>query len=281
MMSAGRHVGGHCCARIARCAGFTVIAALTGMALATEATAANVPLDSSAPSEFITEGNTRHVLVTVNKSLTISIKRRFAKVIVGSADIADVLPASDQKLYIQGKKIGTTNISIFDDAAQLIGIIDVEVTLDTVSLQQKIQASLGIGTIRVSSSGGRIILTGMAPDTVAADRAIAVARGLVGDAVVNAMQVAPAQQVMLEVRFLEVSRSAARHLGVNWFGKGPGGLINSGRAGNGPPIAQAGPGQGACPFCPRPVHWLALQARRLHPFLPTFSAMAKLASTSW
>jgi pilus assembly protein CpaC len=39
-----------------------------------------------------------------------------------------------------------------------------------------------------------------------------------GGAIVNAMKVAPAQQVMLRVRFLEVTRQASRELGVNWFG---------------------------------------------------------------
>ena len=34
----------------------------------------------------------------------------------------------------------------------------------------------------------------------------------------NAMTVAPAQQVMLRVRFLEVARSASREIGVNWNG---------------------------------------------------------------
>ena len=52
-----------------------------------------------------------------------------------------------------------------------------------------------------------------------ADRAMQVAKSVAGDAtVVNAMQIAPSQQVMLEVRFLEVSREAGRELGVNWFG---------------------------------------------------------------
>ena len=36
--------------------------------------------------------------------------------------------------------------------------------------------------------------------------------------IVNAMKVAPSQQVMLRVRFLEVARSASREIGVNWFG---------------------------------------------------------------
>ena len=36
--------------------------------------------------------------------------------------------------------------------------------------------------------------------------------------IVNAMKVAPSQQVMLRVRFLEVARTASREIGVNWFG---------------------------------------------------------------
>ena len=50
---------------------------------------------------------------------------------------------SDRTLYIQGKKVGTTNVSVFDQSMQLIGVIDVEVTLDTGNLQEKIRASTG------------------------------------------------------------------------------------------------------------------------------------------
>ena len=55
---------------------------------------------------------------------------------------------------------------------------------------------------------------------MAADRAVTVAKSMVheGTAIVNAMKVAPAQQVMLKVRFIEVARQASRELGVNWFG---------------------------------------------------------------
>ena len=60
------------------------------------------------------------------------------------------------------------------------------------------------------------MLSGTAVDAVAADRAVQVAQSLKGgQPVVNAMQVAPAQQVMLEVQFLEASRDASRELGVN------------------------------------------------------------------
>jgi pilus assembly protein CpaC len=60
----------------------------------------------------------------------------------------------------------------------------------------------------------------MAADAVSAERALSIAQGTVpkGGIVVNAMSVAAPQQVMLEVRFLEVNRDAGREIGVNWFG---------------------------------------------------------------
>src|SRR5438445_1832790 len=132
----------------------------------------------------------------------------------------DALPMSDRVLYIQGKKVGTTNVSVFDQSMKPIGVLDVEVSIDTGNLQDKIRSSTGSGGIRVSSSNGQIVLSGVAGNAVAAERAVSVARSMVpeGGSIVNAMMVAPAQQVLLKVRFLEIERSATRELGVNWFG---------------------------------------------------------------
>ena len=140
--------------------------------------------------------------------------------VVGSPDLVDALPMSDRRLYIQGKKVGTTNVSVFDQSMQLIGVIDVEVALDTGNLQEKIRASTGSSGIRVGSSNGQIVLSGLASNSVAADRAVEVAKTMMpeGGNIVNAMKVAPSQQVMLRVRFLEVARSASREIGVNWNG---------------------------------------------------------------
>jgi pilus assembly protein CpaC len=188
-------------------------------------------------------GAVRHIVVTVNKSRTLRIEKPFASAVVGSPDIVDALPMSDRTLYIQGKKVGTTNVSVFDQGMQLIGVIDVEVTLDTGNLQEKIRASTGSRGIRVGSSNGQIVLSGVASNAVAAERAVQVAKSMVteGAAIVNAMSVAPAQQVMLKVRFLEVERSASREFGVNWFGANNGG--NRGFAtglGTGSPLTQPG-----------------------------------------
>lgn len=160
----------------------------------------------------------RHIDVILHKSRTISFEKPFRLAVPGSPEIADVKPRTSQTLYIQGKALGTTNISVYDENMKLVEVIDLEVTIDTGSLQQKIRASTGSNSISVSASNGEVVLGGMAPDAVAADRAVSVAKSMVKDGeLVNAMTVAPSQQVMLKVRFLEAQRSGERDLGINWF----------------------------------------------------------------
>lgn len=160
----------------------------------------------------------RHVVVTKNKSRLIHLNRPFSTAAIGQAAIADVRPMTDRTLYIQGKKIGTTNISIFNHKMQLVEVIDLDVAIDTASLQRNIRESVRTNAVRVRSSNGKVILSGLVPDSVVADRAVSIASSMVpANKVINAMAVAPSQEVMLKVRFLEADRSAERALGINWF----------------------------------------------------------------
>ncbi len=180
-----------------------------------------LPAFSQAPQQV------QHITITLNKSVTLPIGLAFASAAVGSPDIADARPMTDHLLYIQGKKIGTTNVSIYDEGNRLIKVVDIEVGLDTGNLQAKIRAVTGNSGIRVINDNGQVVLSGTASDAVAAERAVSLAHAWTEGAglsqggqsavgVVNAMSVASPQQVMLKVRFLEVTRDAGRQLGVNW-----------------------------------------------------------------
>ncbi len=188
--------------------------------------------DAVAPAQAqIVEGAPVHRFVlTLNKSKTLKFECRFTSAIIGSPDIADLRPMTDQTLYVQGKKVGTTNISVFDKDQRLCAVVDLEVALDAGSLHNRIIASTGGQAINVTSTNGQVVLSGTASDSVSAARAVDVAQGLTGKdtPVVNAMKVAPSQQVMLKVRFLEVDRNAGRDLGVNWFGGNSHGIGTSG-----------------------------------------------------
>ncbi len=194
----------------------------------------------------------RHVTLPRYKSRTVRLERPFTQAVVGAPDIADVLPMSDRVIYIQGKKIGTTNVSVFDQDKHLISVIDLEVTLDNQTIASKIRSGTESPGIHVSSSGNQIVLTGEARNSVDADRAVSIAKSMVtmddgkevapekaNNYVINAMRVAASQQVMLRVRFIEVDRRAERNLGVNWYGANSKSGIPGINTGNGVPL-QAG-----------------------------------------
>jgi pilus assembly protein CpaC len=215
-------------------AGVFVAGLLIALAIITAFSGLTFPAYSQPPAPEPVQ----HIVIAVNKSVTIPVSRPFSSAVVGSPEIADALPMTDRALYIQAKKIGTTNVSIYDEDMRLIKVVDVEVAFDTGNLQSKIRASTGSSGIRVSNDNGQVVLSGTASDAVTADKAFNLAKAWSPNGtVINAMAVASPQQVMLKVRFLEVSRTAGRQLGINWAAingsgtrgvtTGQGGLVTS------------------------------------------------------
>src|SRR5437879_6806175 len=156
---------------------------------------------ASSSGVFVSEMNdVQRVKVILNKSRTFRVDTAFSTIVTGSPDIADVKSLSDHLIYIQGKQTGTTNVILFDSSMKQIGILDVEVAIDTGNLQQNIQTGTGTRGIRVSSAEGQVVLSGTAVDAVAAERAMSIGQGTVpkGGVVVNAMNVAGPKQVLLQ-----------------------------------------------------------------------------------
>ena len=154
--------------------------------------------------------------VTVHKSQTVRIQQPFTEALIGQPKIADVIPLTDKSIYVLGKQVGTTRLSILGKDKKLLGIIEVEVAFDADAIQAHFKRSLPRSRIRVASVNGRIMLTGMVSDGVALEKAIAIANQYAPEAVSNQLTVAGSQQVLLEVRFVEASRTATRNLGVSW-----------------------------------------------------------------
>jgi pilus assembly protein CpaC len=165
--------------------------------------------------------------VTLGKSQTLQTSLGFVDLVVGDPEIADVMPLTDRSLYVLGKKLGTTNVSVYDAAKALVGVIEVEVGYNTPRLAADVEASIPGERTRVSSANGRTVLSGTVGDSVSAARAVALAKQY-GPEVLNDLKVRGSQQVMLEVRFIEVSRNAGKELGVNWDVTGKRGIVRTG-----------------------------------------------------
>ena len=184
---------------------------------ATVALAALLPVAPAHADEQIQIGSRRSAAVRLigGKSETLRTDKSFTEVIVGDPEIADVVPLTDRSLSILGKKVGTTRVSIYGENKSLVGVFDVEVTYDTSVLSTELRERFPGARIRVASVNGRIMLSGTSPDAVSVDRAVTIAKQF-GAEVINSVRVMQPQQVMLEVRFVEASRTAERSLGINW-----------------------------------------------------------------
>lgn len=184
----------------------------------------------AAPKMFrlTTADKVGHLNVSLNKSRAIRVDKTFAEVQIGSSEIADVMPLTNRSFYLLGKKPGTTNISLYDNARRLLGVFDVEVSFDIGSVRRNIAQNVRGAKIKVSSLNGKIMLSGTAPNAPAVARAVMIAQQYAPNAVTNALTVGSPQQVMLEVRFIEANRTAGRGLGINFNGQGKGHSVATG-----------------------------------------------------
>jgi pilus assembly protein CpaC len=118
----------------------------------------------------------QHVLVPLNKSVTLPTPRAISSVQVDAPNVVTARAITDQRLYIQARTIGTTSVSIYDQNLQLMKVIEIEVGLDTSNLQSKIRAATGNSGILVGNDNGQIVLSGVASDALAAQRAVELAK---------------------------------------------------------------------------------------------------------
>ncbi len=153
--------------------------------------------------------------VSINKSETIKFDKAVSDVVVGSSKIVDVIPMTNQVVYVLGKEIGATNMSLYDEEKQLIAVVDILVSYDIANLQAKLREVLPREWVTVRNLNGKVYLGGEVSGAPAAAQALAIAEQFAPGSVTNGIKVRAPQQVMLEVRFVEATRSAGRELGIN------------------------------------------------------------------
>ena len=163
--------------------------------------------------------------VPVNKSQVLRSDRPFAKALIGNPEIADVLPLTDSSLYVLGKKNGTTSLTLYDRRNMLIAVMDVAVGPDVIGLRRQLSELMPASQIGARMSNESVVLEGVVPSGPAAERAVQLAETYAPGKVVNLLSVGSSQQVMLEVRFSEVKRSALQQIGLGTFVGSDGGKL--------------------------------------------------------
>jgi len=178
-------------------------------------------------------------VVPLNKSQILKLDVPFADLLVGNAEIADVLALTDRSIYVLGKSLGSTSLTIYGRNRSLIAVVDLVVSHDIDGLKARLFELMPEENIEVRPINTGIVLSGTLSGAVRMERALTVAEQFVGGAgqVTNLMGVMGSQQVMLSVRFTEINRSVSKRLGIsNAFSGGDFGFIS------GSPTSTAGSG---------------------------------------
>ncbi len=166
-------------------------------------------------AEGVDSKHAGEVVVPINKSQILQVDVPFKEVLVGNPEIADVLPLTDRSIYILGKSLGSTNLTIYGSNKQLIAVADLVISLDVDGLKARLYEILPGETIEVRPANNSVILTGTVSSAIKINQVLAIAEQYAPEHVTNLLSVRGSQQVMLEVRFSEVARSASKALGLN------------------------------------------------------------------
>jgi pilus assembly protein CpaC len=184
--------------------------------IASVAVAASLAAAAPAAAQVSPEqGGTHTIVVAKDKSAAFRLDYPASEIVVAQPDTLALVATTDRSFYVRGKALGVTNILIYDMQHRLAQVVDVRVGYDTESLQADLAAALPGENIRAANFAGGILLSGEASNSNSALRAMAIAERYAPKQVQSSVTIRSAQQVMVEVRMIEASRTALKDLGVD------------------------------------------------------------------
>jgi len=201
------------------------------------------PLPSTAQVLRVLEGATSTTLrVPMNRAVVVESEALFAELSVANPQIADIATLSERTIYVLGRAPGRTTMTLLGVDGGLIANVEVQVIPDLAEFRERLREILPNEAIEVRSANDGIVLSGTVSSGQILDRALELAQRYAPDRVSNLMVVGGTQQVMLRVRFAEMSRTVRRNLSAS-FGAAVGDVqLGTGNAATAFPSTTISPG---------------------------------------
>jgi pilus assembly protein CpaC len=123
------------------------------------------------------------------KSVVIDTPVSIKRASLADPEIADTVVLSPRQLYVTGKNIGSTSLTLWD-SGQVFSVFDLEVVPDLTRLQEQLRQLLPEErNIQVLASHDHIALKGTASNEVSRSEALALAEAYAKGKVINMLQV--------------------------------------------------------------------------------------------
>lgn len=184
---------------------------------------------AAAPPAAGVDTEASAVRLVAGRSTVLDVGTPITRISLTSADVADALVTSSTQLLIHGKAPGTISMFVWERSGA-VRRYEVIVARDVAKLADQLKQLFPGEPISVSSNGRDVVLSGAVSKKEIADQVINLSASFVDkkEEVVSLLRVqnAPTNQVLLRVRFAEVSRNAMTELGMSLF-TGPTGIENT------------------------------------------------------
>ena len=184
----------------------------------------------------------------VNKAVLVTLRSPASTIFVAEPSVATYQLISPRKVLIMGKSLGETTFMVLNDAGNAIYTTQVSVGYDLSRMKRAIRDLYPSLSIKLTATADGVIVSGSVPTPQMASDIIAIVdsyvkAGQTGSStsttssssdttgaatgtgtmgarigrVINRLTVTLPTQVIIRVRFAEVSREVSEKLGVNWF----------------------------------------------------------------
>jgi pilus assembly protein CpaC len=165
--------------------------------------------------------------VMVGKSLLINTTERLKRVSVTDPAVADALVVTPTQVLVNGLAPGEVSLLIWDELERSRSF-DLRVDVDITAATEEMHRLFPDEQINVTPSRSAIVLSGHVTTEDVAKHAGALAAAYSKN-VVNVLTFGPvgAEEVLLQVKFAEVDRTALTQLGVNLLSTGSGNTIGT------------------------------------------------------
>lgn len=188
-------------------------AALFGLTVSVSPMAIVLPLTAHAETLRVIARDTSETLnVAQNRAVVVESEIPFAELSIANPGIADISSLSDRTIYVLGKVPGITTLTLLDAAGQLITNVEVRVAPDLTEFKERLRQILPGEKIEVRTANDGIVLSGQVSSSQRLSKALELATRYAPDRVSNLLTVGGVQQVMLKVRFAEMSRGVSKSL---------------------------------------------------------------------
>ena len=181
---------------------------------------------ASAPGQGVTAG-AAPLRVMVGKSLLINTTERLKRVSVTDPSVADALVVTPTQVLVNGLAPGEVSLLIWDELERSRSF-DLRVDVDITAASEEMHRLFPNEQISVTPSRNAIVISGHVTNEDVSKHAGALASAYSKN-VVNVLTFGPvgAEEVLLEVKFAEVDRSALTQIGFNLLTTGVGNTIGS------------------------------------------------------